>query len=180
MTGRADYLELGDCKELDELFTEVELFIDRTPRVPVTEGTKFCNGCKTVKPITEFNNRKDRGSSDRYGKVPRCRDCTTKQAKDWYYRDPEKTKLLARATQYRRRHKGRISKEEAVSLAVRNVGYCDLCCDYGIIFIDHNHETGARRGFLCSRCNFALGGFQDSAELLQKAAAYILRYRDIA
>jgi len=165
-------------KELDALFAEIEPLIERVKREPLREGEKFCNGCKTVKSVTEFNNRRDRGSADRYGKVSKCRACTTAAAHDWYYRDHEKAKKLARATQYKRRHGERITDAEATRLAKSNVGYCDLCSDYGVIFIDHDHKTEARRGFLCSRCNFALGGFKDSIELLQKAAAYLLRYTE--
>ena len=32
---------------------------------------------------------------------------------------------------------------------------------------------------LCSRCNFALGGFRDDPDLLQKAAAYLIRYKGV-
>ncbi len=39
--------------------------------------------------------------------------------------------------------------------------------------VDHCHETGAVRSLLCSKCNKALGSFNDNAELLQKAADYI-------
>lgn len=157
--------------ELDELFAEVA--------VHIKPELKLCRGCGIQKPLTEFNLRKDRGSSDRYGRVSRCRTCTTAAAQAWYYKDHERTKTLARATQYRRRHEGRITSAEAITLAENNVGYCDLCSDYGIICIDHDHETEARRGFLCSRCNFALGGFRDDPDLLQKAAAYLIRYKGV-
>lgn len=39
--------------------------------------------------------------------------------------------------------------------------------------VDHDHETGEVRGLLCSRCNFALGYAQDSAEILRGLASYI-------
>jgi len=39
--------------------------------------------------------------------------------------------------------------------------------------IDHNHETGQTRGLLCNNCNRALGLFQDSAELLERAIKYV-------
>lgn len=41
---------------------------------------------------------------------------------------------------------------------------------------DHCHSTHRNRGILCTRCNFALGGFQDSVEILWKAIEYIERY----
>lgn len=42
---------------------------------------------------------------------------------------------------------------------------------------DHDHSTGAFRGWLCSNCNTGLGRFKDSPELLEKAADYLRRQR---
>lgn len=38
---------------------------------------------------------------------------------------------------------------------------------------DHNHATGAFRGWLCRRCNTGIGLLKDNIDLLLKAVAYL-------
>ena len=39
--------------------------------------------------------------------------------------------------------------------------------------LDHCHETGEFRGFLCNNCNVGLGKFKDDPEILLNAIAYL-------
>lgn len=39
--------------------------------------------------------------------------------------------------------------------------------------VDHDHRTGVVRGLLCSHCNYGLGAFCDSPELLAHAMDYV-------
>jgi len=41
------------------------------------------------------------------------------------------------------------------------------------LYVDHNHSTGKVRGLLCSSCNFGIGNFKDSVELLRSAIKYL-------
>ena len=45
------------------------------------------------------------------------------------------------------------------------------------LHLDHDHDSGRVRGVLCFRCNSALGDFDDDANLLQQALAYVLSYQ---
>lgn len=38
---------------------------------------------------------------------------------------------------------------------------------------DHDHQCGHFRGWLCSRCNLALGNARDNPEILRALAAYL-------
>ena len=39
--------------------------------------------------------------------------------------------------------------------------------------LDHCHETESFRGWLCHKCNRALGGFDDDVEMLARAIKYL-------
>jgi hypothetical protein len=39
--------------------------------------------------------------------------------------------------------------------------------------LDHNHQTKSFRGWLCHKCNRALGGFDDNIEILNRAINYL-------
>ena len=41
--------------------------------------------------------------------------------------------------------------------------------------LDHDHVTGAFRGWLCARCNRVLGALGDTAEGVRKLLRYIER-----
>ena len=43
------------------------------------------------------------------------------------------------------------------------------------IHLDHDHGTGAFRGWLCNRCNAGIGMLGDNIEGLQRAVAYLER-----
>jgi len=74
-----------------------------------------------------------------------------------------------------------ISYEEYCDMLDRQKGCCAICKSpdaqnsrtYGKLFIDHCHSTQKVRGLLCSKCNHAVGLFNDNAELLKTAINYL-------
>jgi len=60
--------------------------------------------------------------------------------------------------------------------AERRSGPCEICAEsVESLKLDHWHtglREGEPRGWLCNSCNLASGAFKDSADLLEKAAAY--------
>jgi hypothetical protein len=56
------------------------------------------------------------------------------------------------------------------------VDRCAICRSDGGergLFVDHGHADGHVRGFLCSRCNSALGLFSEDDYILERAIAYL-------
>jgi hypothetical protein len=52
---------------------------------------------------------------------------------------------------------------------------CEICHSSGRVVLDHDHETGAFRGWLCRECNQGLGKLGDNIEGLRRALAYLER-----
>lgn len=52
-------------------------------------------------------------------------------------------------------------------------GKCGICGKEATLCRDHDHTTGADRGFICGDCNKGLGFFKDNPEILESAATYL-------
>ena len=55
---------------------------------------------------------------------------------------------------------------------------CECCGRIAPLQLDHDHSSGAFRGFLCRSCNTSIGGLQDSTEGVAKALAYLTAARE--
>lgn len=64
--------------------------------------------------------------------------------------------------EYKRKHAPRPKPEQ-----------CETCGAFGVICYDHDHKTGKFRGWICKRCNFALGLVKDNTETLQSLIEYL-------
>jgi hypothetical protein len=101
-------------------------------------------------------------------------------ARDRRYREANKEKVAAQRRRSWLRKYG-ITVEDYDRMLTAQGGVCAICGGppngagkaNGRLNVDHDHDTGAVRGLLCSECNAGLGMLQDDAELLQLAAAYV-------
>ena len=50
---------------------------------------------------------------------------------------------------------------------------CEMCSLDKPLFMDHDHDSGQFRGWLCTQCNTGLGKLGDSIEGLERAIAYL-------
>lgn len=89
-------------------------------------------------------------------------------------KQPEDT---ARSRRYYWARKYGLTVDEAETMLESQGGVCAICKQVEPngkhLAVDHCHETGVVRGFLCTNCNNGLGRFKDNPELLIRAADYI-------
>jgi hypothetical protein len=135
---------------------QLDLFIEHED-LGAGEG-KVCSKCNMYLPLTAFS-----PSSGANFLRPECRSCNN-----------ELTKVRKRL------------KEEH---GMPPEGYvCPICnCNEeqvkgkgntknGSWVLDHCHDTETFRGWLCHKCNRALGGFNDDLETLDRAKEYITNH----
>lgn len=123
------------------------------------EPTKFCLGCTSYQPVSDFYGRK--ASAD--GLQARCKKCDNEVTRA--------NKLLARYG---------INVDQYDAMYEAQGGLCAICKAPPVIgrrlSVDHNHDTLAVRDLLCDGCNLGLGKMNDSLELLRAAVAYLERH----
>jgi hypothetical protein len=60
---------------------------------------------------------------------------------------------------------------------------CCECCDRepksGGLHLDHDHDTGEFRGWLCRSCNTGLGLLGDNMKALDRAAYYLSGFKNV-
>lgn len=137
---------------------------------------KKCNRCKMTKPLTEFhkhNQLKDgyRGTCKVCRRAELAGDPRHKQRqKEWYQKNKSKKRNDLLIKLYG------IGTEEYEKILAEQNGSCKICWAEPTgksLAVDHCHSTGRVRGLLCSRCNQALGLFNDDCDRLQRAIKYL-------
>lgn len=77
-----------------------------------------------------------------------------------------------------------ITEDEYDALVERADGRCEACGRTPVgrthqestLHIDHNHQTGEVRGFLCMQCNVTLGLLRDDPARLRRLIDYLLAH----
>lgn len=140
----------------------------------VSTQLKRCPKCKEDKPATSFYPSK-RG---KLGVGCYCKPCSSACSVRSQSTPEAKARIKAYNVGYRLRKYG-ITYSKYCELLRDQGGRCASCkCEtaggrFGQFVIDHDHETGAVRGLLCSKCNSGIGFFDDDDEKLYLAAEYI-------
>jgi hypothetical protein len=119
------------------------------------DETKQCGICKKHLPLYKFGT--DGGAKYlRY----ECRDCAKQQSK--ILREIKK-----RTPTVSKDHICPICKRSAEEILENKTSKTNPWC------LDHEHSTQKFRGYLCHKCNLALGNFSDDIERLYNAIIYL-------
>ena len=136
-----------------KLTEQLKLFDDN--HSDLGDGEKLCNKCNTLLPLSNFSAH----SGGNYLR-PECKKCNNELSKVRNYLrsihdEPTEnyTCPICLGSEEDVRGKGN----------TRN----------GSWVLDHCHEKETFRGWLCHKCNRALGGFDDDVGILKRAIAYL-------
>lgn len=157
------------------------------------EQLKACTGCLQSKPVSEFGLRRKGRATLR----ARCKRCQVAEATLWRTGNPEVAKagreryaaanrerLSASQRSYDLRRYYGISAEYVAEMLEKQGGACAICRTdkpggrWGKFAVDHCHASGVVRGLLCSRCNVALGQFDDDTRKLEAAIGYLNKAKE--
>jgi hypothetical protein len=128
---------------------------------------KKCTKCLVEKDDTSFYviQRKDRKKPQLYRHCKECSANVKAMGKD-YYRNWELLKNYG------------ITLQEYNQQVDARQRKCDICSTtVTTLHVDHSHETGKIRGYLCGSCNRGIGLLKDSPSVCRKAAEYLDKER---
>lgn len=141
---------------------------------------KTCARCKQERTRAEFGvNRSKTGDS--YVLASYCRPCANAKARR--YRKYVEPRVRKARWEQKLLLKYGLDAVSFEGLLEEQSGACKLCGAVAgrvtkdgrrfRLFVDHDHQTGAVRGLLCSTCNAGLGHLGDTIEGLERALRYL-------
>ena len=120
--------------------------------------------------------------SHRANRTPEQKEKALEAVRKWQKKKYAEDPVYRKKAQLRNKLKlYGLTEEQFGKLLADQKGLCALCQEplYGSKgrspVIDHSHETGEVRGILHNNCNIGIGMFQDDADKLRLAAAYLER-----
>lgn len=107
-------------------------------------------------------------------KENRTADCSNCGPVKLHLRGNGRLRCATFANQTRR--VGRFREKYGIDITTTDVPTaCEICGGKTRIAYDHDHTTGKHRGWLCMKCNTALGLVNDDVEILKKLIEYLKR-----
>jgi hypothetical protein len=113
----------------------------------------------------------------------KCKGCRRASHRKWRHANPEKNRTNARKWTQANPEKKRANSRKWRRLpeATRPAPMlCEVCGGppkghNSVLSLDHDHATGAFRGWLCNKCNVGIGALGDTLAGALRAVEYLKR-----
>lgn len=129
----------------------------------LTIDNRVCTGCKVAKSLPSF------GKQGKYLRS-KCKDCR-KGESSYADQTPEQKRRYAETARVKLYG---MTDEDYIEMLLKQDNRCGICRSPMLKpQIDHSHQTGKVRGFLCSTCNTGLGKLGDDIDGLKRAIKYL-------
>ncbi len=157
---------------------------------------RTCKKCSEVKSIEEFYFTSKQLRDGTLSRKHTCRVCLAEYGRERQRANPEKERNRTKEWRKKNRFawavlasrglakkKGHLPCDAtAGDLREAFTGKCHVCGIpelelTGRLCVDHDHETGDFRGWLCHACNKAAGLLKESTEIILSLAEYIEQSR---
>jgi len=106
---------------------------------------------------------------------PKGKELVNLRSLSYHYRHPGESTERAWKAELKRAYN--ITPEDYYRMFESQKSVCAICKGgsgrRSKLDVDHDHQTGVVRGLLCSRCNIAIGRFEDNPVYLRQAAEYL-------
>lgn len=132
---------------------------------------KFCKACKEEKEHVLFY--KHALTKDKLH--PTCKACCSEAGRKNYFANKELRSENGK--EYHYKYKYGITRSDVCKAKEAQDNRCPICLEQGVLVVDHDHKRKHKvRGFLCHKCNQALGSLKDNPESFIRAAEYLRSY----
>jgi len=141
--------------------------MNESKRRKQVDGKWPCGKCKEYKKPEDFD--KDSRSWNELENI--CKDCRSHKRKTC----EEKENIW----EFCLKKRYGMTRQEYADILAEQDGLCSICKQpeqNRRFSVDHCHDTGKIRGLLCSKCNTALGLFNDNIDSLVNAIDYLRKY----
>ena len=139
--------------------------------------TQICNTCNKELPISYFRTKSKLKTGKGYYLDKTCKSCDDIERRERRVREK---KYGLPPKDYRcpicERNEEQIKSNLLVVDEDKNVIVRDF--KYPTWVIDHDHDTGKFRGFLCNSCNVGLGALGDTIPSINKAIQYLKKAKN--
>ena len=134
-----------------------------------------------------------------YYNIPENKELRKKYLKEYYKNNHDMPEYKEKKNTYRKKYAMKpekkiadyktyllrtygITLEQYNQMLEEQEGKCKICGKHHSeskkrMAVDHNHETGAIRGLLCTNCNTGIGLFLDNPTLIENAINYLKEYK---